>query len=383
MANEPIVIIGTGLAGYSTAKELRKLDTETPLKIYSADSGYAYSKPMLSNALGRGQAPMDLPQADAEKMAETLKATIDPDTTVGAISPDAHTIQVGDQWVEYKSLVLALGADQVQLPFEGDATDDVISINDLDEYARFRDVADKVKHVGIVGAGLIGSEFANDLILGEYIVDVIEPIEHPLGRLVPGQCGNAVKDALEKLGARWHLGRTCERVDHDGSGYRLTLSDDSVINVDMVLSAVGLVPRTAMAAAAGLTVDRGIVVNRELQTSAPGVYALGDCMEVEGLVLPFIMPIMHASRALGKTLAGETTRLSYPVMPVVVKTPAHPVVVSAPAPGRAGAWDVDVEDDGVRAIYRDEASNPIGFVLTGAKVKEKMALAKELPPVLS
>lgn len=382
MANQPVIIIGTGLAGYSTAKEFRKLDTETPLRIYAADSGYAYSKPMLSNALGRGQAPMDLPQADAAKMAETLNATIEANTSITAISPDAHTIQVGDEWIAYKSLVLALGADQTQLPFEGDATEDVISINDLDEYAKFREIADKVKQVGIVGAGLIGSEFANDLILGEYQVDVIEPIDHPLGRLVPAECGNAVKDALEKLGARWHLGRTCDRVDRDGSGYRLTLSDETIISVDMVLSAVGLVPRTAIASAAGLTVERGIVVNRDLETSAPDIYALGDCMEVEGLVLPFIMPIMHASRALGKTLAGETTRLNYPVMPVVVKTPAHPVVVSSPTPGASGTWEVDAEDDGVRAIFRDDNSNPIGFVLTGAKVKEKMALAKELPPVL-
>lgn len=384
MPSKPVIIIGTGLAGYSTAKEFRKLDTETPLKIYSADSSYAYSKPMLSNALGRGQAPMDLPQADAGKMSETLNATIEANTTVSAISPDAHTIEVDGQWIEYKSLVLALGADQAQPPFSGDATQDVLSINDLDEYVKFRDIADKVKHVGIIGAGLIGSEFANDLISGEYTVDVIEPIDHPLGRLVPGECGNAVKDALEKLGARWHLGRTCDQVDHAGSGYRLTLSDESVVNVDMVLSAVGLVPRTAMASAAGLTVNKGIVVDRNLQTSAPDIYALGDCMEVEGLVLPFIMPIMHASRALGKTLAGDTTRLNYPVMPVVVKTPAHPVVVSAPAPDSAGSWDIDVEDDGVRAIFRDATTSaPIGFVLTGAKVKEKMALAKELPPVLS
>ena len=105
-------------------------------------------------------------------------------------------------------------------------------------------------------------------------------------------------------------------------------------------------------------------------------------MEVEGLVLPFIMPIMHASRALGKTLAGETTRLNYPVMPVVVNTPAHPVVVSAPDPNSQGAWNVDVSDDGVRAIFRNKDSEPLGFVLTGANVKEKMALAKTLPPVL-
>ena len=180
-----------------------------------------------------------------------------------------------------------------------------------------------------------------------------------------------------------NLGKTCESVDHADSGYKLTLSDETTLHVDMVLSAVGLAPRTNLASEAGLEVGRGIIVNRTLQTSAPNIFSLGDCMEIEGLVLPFIMPIMHASRALGKTLAGEATRLTYPVMPVVVKTPAHPVVVSAPAANSTGQWDVDIDDDGVRAIFRDTDSGPLGFVLTGAKVKEKMALAKELPPVLA
>jgi rubredoxin---NAD+ reductase len=105
-------------------------------------------------------------------------------------------------------------------------------------------------------------------------------------------------------------------------------------------------------------------------------------MQVESLVLPFIMPIMHAARALAKTLSGEPTKLRYPAMPVVVKTPAHPAVVSPPAPGSAGEWQVQRGPDGVRALYLDGAGATLGFVLTGKRIVEKARLGKELPALL-
>ena len=383
MSNQPVIIIGTGLAGYSTAKEFRKHDKETPLVIVSSDDGYSYSKPMLSNAIGRGQEAYDLPNGDIAKMAETLNADVRANCSVSALSPESRTIQCDGQTLEYQKLVLALGAEQRQVPFSGDAADSVISVNNLEQYAAFRDAIKSAKNVACVGAGLIGSEFANDLALGDFSVDVVEPFPYPLGRLVPAEVGEAVRKALDAMGVKFHLGETCDDVSRDGGGYRLTLSNGESISSDVVLTAVGLVPRTELARAAGLDVNEAIVVNRELQTSAADVYALGDCMEVEGLMLPYIMPIMHAARALGKTLAGESTRLSYPVMPVVVKTPAHPVVVSSPPKGAAGEWQVDANDDGVRAVFVSTDGEPVGFVVSGSRMPEKNALAKEVPPVMA
>ena len=380
---DPVVIIGTGLAGYSTAKEFRKLDEQTPLHIISADSGYSYSKPLLSNALGKSQSAEALPMADAAKMAATLNATVQANLKVESIRPQEHAIVVDSKTLKYRSLVLALGADQRQLPFTGDAVEAIHSINDLDEYAEFRKTLAGAKRVAIIGAGLIGSEFANDLNTGGFEVDVIEPFAHPLGRLVPFAVGDRVRRALSDLGVNWHLERTCDDVSKCDGGYRLTLSDASEIVCDVVLSAVGLVPRTKLAADAGLTLGTGIKVNRQLQTSAPDVYALGDCMEIEGLVLPYIMPIMHAARALGKTLAGDSTDVSYPVMPVVVKTPAHPVVISPPAPNSEGQWQIEEDEDGVKATFESSAGEPLGFVLTGTKTKERMAMSKTVPPVLA
>ena len=383
MSSKPVIIIGTGLSGYSSAKEFRKYDKETPLTIISADSGHSYSKPMLSNAIGRKQSAADLPNGDTAKMAETLNADIRANCAVTELSPDAHTVVCDGETLAYKSLVLALGAEQRQLPFKGDAAQSVISVNDLGQYATFREAIESAKNIACVGSGLIGSEFANDLALGGFGVDVVEPFPYPLGRLVPPEVGELVRRALADMGVRFHLGETCEEVNREGDGLRLTLSNGASISSDVVLSAVGLEPRTALASAAGLTVDEAIVVNRELQTSAEDIYALGDCMQVEGLVLPYIMPIMHAARALGKTLAGETTQVTYPVMPVVVKTPAHPVVVSSPPKSADGSWQVEADENGVKAVFMSVKNEPLGFVLSGARMPEKNALAKETPPVMA
>ncbi len=382
MSSEPVVIIGTGLAGYGTARELRKHDKHTPLYLISRDTGYSYSKPMLSNALARAQVPADLPNADPAAMAQTLGATIWTGSPVDDIDAQAAVLHLGAERLRYGKLVLALGASQIRVPLAGDAAGHVLSINDLDEYTAFRETIEGVSRVAIIGAGLIGSEFANDLAAGGYGVDVIEPFAHPLGRLVPEQAGTALRGALEEIGVDWHLGCTCEAVEHGTTGYVLTLSDGSTLEAGAVLSAVGLEPRKALAHSAGLDTGRGIHVDRHLRTSDPRIFALGDCMEIEGLVLPFIMPIMHAGRALGRTLAGEPTQVSYPAMPVVVKTPAHPVVVCPPADTRAGSWNVDGDADGVRAVFENAAGEALGFTLTGNKVGEKTALAKQVPAVL-
>jgi len=100
------------------------------------------------------------------------------------------------------------------------------------------------------------------------------------------------------------------------------------------------------------------------------------------MVVPFVMPLMQAARALAKTLAGTPTAVSYPAMPVVVKTPAHAVVVSPPRPGSEGRWEVTVTAQGARAVNRDARGRMIAFALTGGAVAEKQALTKEMPPWL-
>jgi rubredoxin-NAD+ reductase len=382
----PVVILGTGLAGYGLAKEFRKHDAETPLILITSDDGRSYSKPMLSTGYTKDTSADDLAQLDAGSMRNLLKASVWTRTHVSEIDTENQLIKVGDAEtaLHYSKLALALGADVIRPPIEGDALEYVYSVNDLLDYDDFRKAVAKneVKKVCIIGAGLIGCEFTNDMLNGGFEVETVDPLAYCLPTLLPEEAGRAVQRALEEKGATFHFGPFVKAVNKAEKGVTVSLDNGATIAADMVVSAVGVRPRTDLAAAAGLQTNRGVVTTRLLETSASNVYALGDCAEVEGHVLVFVAPLMAAARALGKTLAGEATDVVYPAMPVTIKTPACPVVVSPVAPDTAGEWTISAEGNSVKAEFRNAAGELLGFALTGDATRYKMVLQKELPSIL-
>lgn len=377
-----IVIIGSGLAGYTVIRELRKIDKATPITLITREPGYFYSKPMLSTALASSKSAEQLISTNADGMATQLDITILGDVDVTAIDTAAQTVTTSTGSISYGKLVLGLGADQIRLPLEGNAANEIVTVNDLEDYAQFRKTIEGKKRITILGAGLIGCEFANDLVLGSYEVDVIDLAPQALGRLLPEEAAQALQAKLSEAGVRWHFGTTVQSIDRSGDSLSITLANGSIINSDAFLSAVGLRPRLDLAKAAGITTGEGITVNRQLETSAKHVYAIGDCAEVEGLVLPYVMPIMQAARALAPNLLGQATTLGYPAMPVMVKTPALPTIVSPPAKNAVGDWKINSVEGGLEARFESSDGKLLGFALLGTATAQRGALTKELPPIL-
>jgi len=375
---KPIIIVGSGLAGYTLLKEIRKRDTATPVTLVTADDGTFYSKPNLSNALTAGRTAAALAGASAERMAAEQNATIMTQTRVTAIDTAAHRIHTDRGELEYARLILALGADPILHGLEGDAADAVLAVNDLADYAVFRNAIEGRKRVTVLGGGLIGCEFANDLAHAGFAVDVVHLGDWPLERLLPHEAGQRLAESVAALGVNWHFGRTGKRVERAQDGCRVTLDSGETIAADVVLSAIGLRPRTQLAQVAGIPVGRGIQTDRYLETGIPDVYAMGDCAEVEGLNLPYVQPLMVQARALAATLTGTPTQVVYPAMPVMVKTPAHPVAVLPPKIGAAGGWKVECSDTGICALHTDAAGRLQGFALTGSETGRRNALVKEL-----
>lgn len=382
-SSSAIVIVGSGLAGYTLIREIRKLDKATPITLITREPGYFYSKPMLSTAFAGNKEAAQLISTSAEGMASQLDINILSQTDVSAIDANRKVVVTSKGEVPFGKLVLGLGADQIRIPLQGNAAHEVMTVNDLEEYGQFRESIRNKKKIAILGAGLIGCEFANDLVLGGYEVDVIDLAPQALGRLIPESAATALQTKLTEAGVRWHFNTTALSVDRNGANLSIALANGSNIASDFVLSAAGLMPRVDLAKACGINTAAGIQVNRELETNLPDVYALGDCAEVEGLVLPYVMPIMQAARALAQTLTGKRTALSYPAMPVMVKTPALATVVSPPAKGAHGQWKIQNIEGGLEARFESHDGKLLGFVLMGAATAQRAALSKELPPILA
>lgn len=394
----PLVVIGAGLAGWTTVREFRKLDPTTPVLLVTADSGDFYAKPALSNALAHGKLPAQLVSTPADQMAAAQNVTLLPHTRVSAIDTAAKTITTPAGVQAYRQLVLATGAQPVRVPLDGNAADQVLSVNSLQDFAAFHArlppaTVQPAPQVLVMGAGLIGCEFANDLALAGYRVSVVDPGGRPLATLLPEAASAALQDALQGLGVRFYWGTTVRAVNAAAGTGALTasLASGEELAASCVLSAIGLRADTALAQAAGLQVDRAIVVDTRLQTSAEGVYALGDsaqyasaasALSAHGLALPYVMPIMAAARALAATLAGTPTELAFALMPVSVKTPALPLVVASPRPGTPGQWHA--AEPGLWQ-WMDDAGGQRGFVLAGAQTAQRMVQSRRVtlwsPPV--
>lgn len=384
--SKPLVIIGSGLAGYMLAKEWRKKNNEDALTVITSADGTFYSKPLLSTALTQAKTAQALAVNSVEEMTSQLSADIHTKAFVTHIDPYSQTVTYTDQTgatqqQNYSNLVLACGAHFIKVPLSGDAVAEIISVNDLEGYANFQQWLTEKKHIAILGAGLVGCEFANDLLNAGYQVSIIDLQAYPLASFVPEPIGTQLAAAFTEKGLQWHLANAAVAVNRRGQGYEVLLGDGTAIACDGVMSAVGLRPDIQLAHSAGIKTNRGVVVDRWLRTSEKRIFALGDCAEVAGQVKMYVAPLLQCARALADILEGDQVPVHYPTMPIVIKTPILPVVASPPPMEIPGEWHYEGEGRDLRAMFFDSEGQLRGFALVGTTVRDRIKLAKELPLV--
>jgi len=386
----PIIIIGAGMAGYTAAREFRKLDKTVPLTIITSDDGGFYSKPMLSNAFAQNKVAAQLVTQTSAQLATTLDATIMTATRVERIDTEGKKLVTDQGELAYDKLVFAVGAHPIRLPLEGDAADQVMSVNHVEDYARFREQLDATEagrqaRVTILGAGLIGCEFADDLAGGGHAVTLIDPNKLPLAALAAPALCEGLQAALTARGIDLRLGTTASRVERNDGAITISLANGETVQTDIVLSAVGLRPATALATASGLSVNRGIVVDAFGRTSAPDVYALGDCAEyteADGAtrILPYIAPLMNAARAIARTLTGTPTAIDLKPSAVIVKTPCYPLAIVPPVQKSLaeGVWHATQDDKRTVCRFYDANGVLAGFGISHHDAASRQALTAEL-----
>lgn len=374
-----VVVVGSGLAGFGVLRELRRLSPEARLVLVTGESGHFYSKPALSTALAKGKTAETLVTTPAEKMIANLRLDARIGREAEAIDRNAKALLTTGGPIPYDALVLATGAEPVIPPIGGEAAHRAIAVNQLDHYDRFRRELPEGGSVLVIGSGLVGTEFANDLVSSGYNATVVDLMALPLAQLVPPQVGERVRDALATKGVNWHLGRRVEAIDYrqEAPGYVARLDDGTVIEADLVLSAVGLRPKVDLAREAGLDVGRGIRVDEFGRTSDPAIFAIGDCAEYPHGLSAYVTPIMAAARAIAPGALGTPTAMRFPPLSVQVKTTLYPINLLPPGAATLGEWRT-VEDDetGGKYVFVDQANVVRGYVLTCDKCEERMEMDK-------
>ena len=376
-----VVIVGAGVGGWSVAEEIRKRDIQRPLLLVSACEGLTYPKPALSEALSKGYSADDLVQFDAHSHARQLDLNIRTHTPIIKIDRIRKRLITTKGGIQYGTLVLALGARQRDLPVAGNGADLVLKINDLATYRAFRArLAGNVAHVTILGGGLIGAEFAQDLSSIGVKVSIVDPADQSLAGLLPDFIAKVLQQKLQANGVSWQFGQTLERLERlercEGR-LRAMLSSGAVMDTDMVVSAAGLIPNTALASKAGLQVDDGIATDNGMHTSDMNIFALGDCARVEGNVYSYIEPIKRQAQTIAAFLAGETLPFEHRPVLVRVKTPSYPLAICPPGKALTG---VAMRQSSPERCDYYHGDNLVGFVLSGASVSQSASLYQRLCP---
>ncbi|UUR73539.1 NADH:flavorubredoxin reductase NorW [Enterobacter asburiae] len=372
-----IVIIGSGFAARQLVKNIRKQDASVPLTVIAADSMDEYNKPDLSHVISQNQRAEDLTRQTAGEFAEQFNLRLFPYTWVTDIDAAARVVKAKEKTWQYDRLVLATGASALVPPIEGREL--MLTLNSQQEYQASETALRDAQRVMIVGGGLIGTELAMDFCRAGKSVTLVDHAASILSSLMPAEVSSRLQHRLTDMGVHLLLKSQLLGLTKTEGGIRATLDRSRSIEVDAVIAATGLRPETALAHRAGAETGRGVKVNSYLQTSQPDIYALGDCAEINGQVLPFLQPIQLSAMYLAKNLLGGSAPLKLPAILIKVKTPELPLHLAGETQRQDLNWQITLEPQGMVARGADNEGQLRAFVVSEDRMKEAFSLLKLLP----
>jgi apoptosis-inducing factor 3 len=270
---DAIVIVGGGAAGFTAAETLRREQFQGSIVMLSNDDVAPVDRPNLSKDYLAGSAPEDWVPLRPQSYYQENNIDLQLNATVSGVDVRAREVVLADgRRIRYDRLLLATGADPVRLPIPGADQPHVHTLRSFSDCRAIINDADKARRAVVIGASFIGLEVAASLRAREIEVHVVAPEKRPMERILGPQMGDFVRALHEERGVIFHLEDTVAAIE----GNRATLKSGGTLDADLVVVGVGVRPRTAVAEAAGLSLDRGVAVDSYLQTSAPDIFAAGD-----------------------------------------------------------------------------------------------------------
>ncbi|WP_373231890.1 nitrite reductase large subunit NirB [Cohnella sp.] len=305
MGKQKLVLIGNGMAGVRCIEEILKLAPNAyEITIFGSEPHPNYNRIMLSKVLQGDTQIKDITINDWQWYK-------DHGITLYAGNPVAHidikgrkVISASGITVDYDRLILATGSLPFMLPLPGADLPGVTAFRDIKDCNTMMEASRRYKKAVVIGGGLLGLEAARGLLNLGMEVDVVHIFHHLMDRQLDLESAQMLKKELEKQGMRFLLEKHTEKILGKKRVEGLQFKDGTKVAADLIVVAVGVRPNIKLAAESGIQVDRAIVVNDQMETNIPGVYAVGECAEHRGVTYGLVAPLYEQGKVLAKSICG-------------------------------------------------------------------------------
>jgi nitrite reductase (NADH) large subunit len=350
--SEPLVIVGNGMAATRLVDELTRLSPDRyAITVVGEEPSMAYNRVLLSSLLAREIEDCDL-ELKPRTWWDERRVSIVSGRQATGIEPKRRIVRLrGGTQLAYAKLVLATGSEPIRLPLPGADLPGVQTFRTrTDVSAMLLRTSGKMRAV-VIGGGLLGLEAAYGLKKAGAEVTVVHLMDRLMERQLDQRSAAMLKAALEALGINVLLNAESVAVQGRRKVGGLRLADGRVVDCDLVVMAAGIRPRAGLARLADLTVNRGIVVDDQLQTSAADVYAIGECAEHRGVCYGLVEPAYEQAHVLARHLGGEETSYKGSLLATNLKVSGVGVFSAGDFLGADGGEPI-VLSDPEHGIYR-------------------------------
>lgn len=305
MTKRKLVVVGNGMAGMACLDHILAHKNDFEVTVLSEEPFYNYNRILLSSVLA-GEKSMEEIYINTREWYEKNQINLLLDTKAVDVNPAEKWVATSKQEkIPYDVLLLATGSNPLIPPIQGTDKNGVYTFRNIADTHKILEACKSVQKAIVIGGGLLGLEAARGILEQGPQVSVIHNMGHLMNVQLDETGGRVLKKEIEKLGIQVFVSKQTEQILGNGHAQGVKFSDGQTLEAEMVVIACGIRPNVELGKKAGLTVNRGIVVNDYMETSDPNIFAVGECVEHRGICYGLVAPLYDQGKVLAATITGN------------------------------------------------------------------------------